>query len=237
MVDVAVTADDDLDSGRIPGGAGSQCPGGSRRCRMAGGAPGRPAIPASAQNPCWASRASDCAFPQRPGRQHRPRAPSRPPPSAACPGLWRSYSVMSHRATIRSSACCGSRPALASLRNAAAPALGWFSIRMVTAGRAHLMLLLSAARRRVLRAPRLVSAHLQRRPGRHRRRGCGRCAAPVMAGDVLSPDALGSAVADRPDAVRWCGASFDHQVGRGWGLRSLAQVTDGPDGPGAGWES
>ena len=114
---------------------------------------------------------------------------------------------------------------------------GWFSIRMVTAGRAHLVLLLSAARRRVLRAPRLVSAHLQRRPGRHRRRGCGRCAAPVMAGDVLSPDALGSAVADRPDAVRWCGASFDHQVGRGWGLRSLAQVTDGPDGPDAGWES
>ena len=42
MVDVAVTADDGLDSGRIPGGAGSQCPGGSRRCRMAGGAPGRP---------------------------------------------------------------------------------------------------------------------------------------------------------------------------------------------------
>ena len=83
-----------------------------------------PAIPASAQNPCWASRASDCAFPQRPGRQHRPRAPSRPPPSAACPGLWPSYSVMSHRATIRSSACCGSRPALASLRNVAAPALG-----------------------------------------------------------------------------------------------------------------
>ena len=150
---------------------------------------------------------------------------------------WPSYSVMSHRATIRSSACCGSRPALAGLRNVAAPALGWFSIRMVTAGRAHLMLLLSAARRRVLRAPRLVSAHLQRRPGRHRRRGRGRCAAPVMAGDVLSPDALGSAVADRPDAVRWCGASFDHQVGRGWGLRSLAQVTDGPDGPDAGWES
>ena len=67
--------------------------------------------------------------------------------------------------------------------------------------------------------------------------GCGRCAAPVMAGDVLSPDALGSAVADRPDAVRWCGASFDHQVGRGWGLRSLAQVTDGPNEPDAGWES
>ena len=196
-----------------------------------------PCDPGERQNPCWASRASDCAFPQRPGRQHRPRAPSRPPPSAACPGLWPSYSVMSHRATIRSSACCGSRPALAGLRNVAAPALGWFSIRMVTAGRAHLMLLLSAARRRVLRAPRLVSAHLQRRPGRHRRRGRGRCAAPVMAGDVLSPDALGSAVADRPDAVRWCGASFDHQVGRGWGLRSLAQVTDGPDGPDAGWES
>jgi len=68
-----------------------------------------PAIPASAQNPCSASRESDCAFPQRPGRQHRPRAPSRPPPSAACPGPWPSYSVMSHRATIRSSACCGSR--------------------------------------------------------------------------------------------------------------------------------
>ncbi len=68
-----------------------------------------PAIPASAQNPCWASRASDCAFPQRPGLQHRPRAPSRPPPSAACPGPWPSYSVVSHRATIRSSACCGSR--------------------------------------------------------------------------------------------------------------------------------
>ena len=101
--------DDVRDSGRIPGGAGSQCPGGARRCRMAGGAPGRPAIPASAQNPCRASRASDCAFPQRPGRQHRPRAPSRPPPSAACPGPWPSYSVMSHRATIRSSACCGSR--------------------------------------------------------------------------------------------------------------------------------
>ena len=94
-----------------------------------------PAIPASAQNPWWASRASDCAFPQRPGRQHRPRAPSRPHLSAACPGLWPSYSVMSHRPTIRFSACCGGRPALASLRNVAAPALGWFSIRMVSAGR------------------------------------------------------------------------------------------------------
>ena len=41
---------------------------------------------------------------------------------------------MSHRATIRSSACCGSRPALASLRNVAPSALGWFSIRMVSAG-------------------------------------------------------------------------------------------------------
>ena len=124
------------------------------------------------------------------------------------------------------------RQAIASHSRASSP--GWFS---GPREHAHLVLLLSAARRRVLRAPRLVSAHLQRRPGRHRRRGCGRCAAPVMAGDVLSPDALGSAVADRPDAVRWCGASFDHQVGRGWGLRSLAQVTDGPDGPGAGWES
>ena len=145
-----------------------------------------PCDPGERAEPVLGQQGVDCAFPQRPGRQHRPRAPSRPPPSAACPGLWPSYSVMSHRATIRSSACCGSRPALASLRNVAAPALGWFSIRMVTAGRAHLMLLLSAARRRVLRAPRLVSAHLQRRPGRHRRRGCGRCAAPVMAGDVLS---------------------------------------------------
>jgi hypothetical protein len=58
---------------------------------------------------CSASRASGCAFPQRPGRQHRPREPYRPPPSAACPGPWPSYSVMSHRATIRSNAGCGSR--------------------------------------------------------------------------------------------------------------------------------
>ncbi len=32
--------------------------------------------------------------------------------------------------------------------------------------------------RSVLHAPRFVSTHLQHQPGRHRRRGCGRCAVP-----------------------------------------------------------
>jgi hypothetical protein len=296
VVDVAVTADDGLDSGRIPGGAGSQCPGGSRPCRwqvarLAAlrsrrarrtrvGPAGRPTVPSCSVRvgsigleclpghlrqqhvPGFGRHTASCRTGPRSGpafaaaAARRWRACGTWPrrrwagspsgwlaPGASCTGCLHLEHRLGaglvvgdeHHGSLFSRAVAGRtrlmpQSAIASHSQASSP--GW----LVHGEHAHLVFLLSAARRRVHHAPRLVSAHLQRRLGRHRRRGCGRCAAPVMAGDVLSPDALGSAVADRPDAVRWCGASFDHQVGRGWGLRSLAQVTDGPDEPGAGWE-
>jgi hypothetical protein len=75
----------------------------------------------------------------------------------------------------------GTPPMTARLASVIGRWVGWAARRRGRCGRDH--------RRWPRFRPDSSGAGSQCRLGRYRRRGCGRCAAPVMTGDVLSPDA------------------------------------------------